>query len=264
MTEFWRSAAMPQLEARRSCKENSCYRRHAHETFSLGVIETGTGTSLFTGGSRSTVQLRPGDVIAIPAGHVHACNPEDGRWRYRMIHADERWAASLLPERASGAPFDAIGVWRQPGVHRTVMHWSEQLFAGAPLERVELGLRRVLTALRAAPPRRRLARDNDSELLARLAPAMARLQRDAANPRLEELARSAGMTKYQLVRAMGAATGLAPLAWRQNARIVRARQLLRAGESIANTAYELGFTDQSHFHRVFRAHVAASPGEYRG
>ncbi|GAA4388106.1 MULTISPECIES: helix-turn-helix domain-containing protein [Brevibacterium] len=40
--------------------------------------------------------------------------------------------------------------------------------------------------------------------------------------------------------------------------------MLRAGTSVVETAIALGFVDQSHFHRVFRAHVAALPGAYRG
>ena len=80
---------------------------------------------------------------------------------------------------------------------------------------------------------------------------------------LAELGALVGMSTHQLVRAMKRATGLAPLAWRQNARIVHARHLLRDGVPIADAAHELGFTDQSHFHRVFQAHVAAPPGAYR-
>ncbi|KIP53863.1 helix-turn-helix transcriptional regulator [Leucobacter komagatae] len=262
MTEFWRNAAMPQLEARRSCQENSCYRSHTHDTFSLGVIEA--GTSRFRATPHGPVQLQPGDTIAIPAGHAHACNPDDGRWQYEMIHIDESWAATLTPERRGDELFNAITVWRQPELRATVTGWTELLFTGAPPERIEHGLRGVLAALRRAPIHQRFTRERDPELLDRLAPAIDRLQRDTANPLLDDLAWQIGMTKYQLVRAMGTATGLTPLAWRQNARIVRARHLLRAGTPIAETAHELGFTDQSHFHRVFRAHVAASPGAYRG
>lgn len=71
------------------------------------------------------------------------------------------------------------------------------------------------------------------------------------------------MDRFQLIREMKRATGLSPLAWRQNTRVLEARRRLRAGERIADTAHSLGFVDQSHFHRVFQAHVAASPGAYR-
>lgn len=105
--------------------------------------------------------------------------------------------------------------------------------------------------------------DTDMQLREQLRPVLDRLRNDESNPSLDELAALAGLTRYQLIRAVKRATGLAPLAWRQNARIAQARRMLRTGRPIADTAHELGFTDQSHFHRVFRAHVAASPGAYR-
>lgn len=262
VTEFWRSDAMPQLEARRSCQQNSCYRRHTHDTFSLGVIES--GTSLFNAGSEEVSRLHPGDVIAIPAGHVHSCNPDGEQWRYQMIHMDERWVSGLVPATANGALFSGISVLRRPGLRSRVTGWSDLLFAGAAAARIEEGLRVLLAELAVAAPHRFIRRRRNPALLDRLAPAIERLEYDATNPRLDDLARDAEMTKYQLIREMGRVTGLAPLAWRQNARVVRARHLLRAGNPIAETAHALGFADQSHFHRVFRAHVAASPGAYRG
>lgn len=262
VTEFWRSDAMPQLEARRSCQQNSCYRRHTHETFSLGVIES--GRSLFTAGSGGVVCLQPGDVIAIPAGHVHACNPEQGSWRYQMIHMDERWVAGLLPADGYSSLLSGISVLRGPELCRGFIEWSNLLFAGAGAARIEVGLSALLAGLSHAQPHRFISRSNDPELSDRLGPVLDRLEHDAMNPRLDDLAHDAEMTKHQLVREMRRATGLAPLAWRQNARVVRARRMLRAGAPIAETAYALGFADQSHFHRVFRAHVAASPGAYRG
>lgn len=213
MVEFWRSTALPHLEARRSCQENPCYRPHAHESFSVGAIDV--GTSVLTGPLDGKTRLEPGDVIVIPAGQVHACNPDRGRWLYQMIHTDQAWAAPLAPHQEASRLFDGVRVFRRP------------------------------------------------ELLTRLAPVMRRLRTDQSNPALTELAESVGMTKYQLIQAMRRATGLSPLAWRQNARVVMARQMLRDGQPIAETAHALGFTDQSHFHRVFRAHVAASPGSYR-
>lgn len=95
MAEFWRSTALPHLEARRSCQENTCYRPHTHDSFSIGVIDA--GTSVLTGPLDGTIRLEPGDVVVIPAGQVHACNPDAGRWLYQMVHMDQNWAVSLAP-----------------------------------------------------------------------------------------------------------------------------------------------------------------------
>ncbi|WP_423803846.1 helix-turn-helix domain-containing protein [Paremcibacter congregatus] len=49
----------------------------------------------------------------------------------------------------------------------------------------------------------------------------------------------------------------------QNHRINQARKRLAAGEKISNVAYDLGFSDQSHLHRLFKRLVAATPGNYQ-
>jgi AraC-like DNA-binding protein len=80
---------------------------------------------------------------------------------------------------------------------------------------------------------------------------------------LAELAALAGLSRYQLIRAFRRATGMTPHAWQVNQRVNLARDRLRAGEAIAEVAYGLGFADQSHFQRVFKAHAAVTPARYR-
>ncbi|MFI8595210.1 AraC family transcriptional regulator [Microbacterium sp. NPDC078428] len=261
MVEFVRHAGLPHIEARRSCQENSCYRPHAHDAFSVGIIEA--GTSVFAGSLGGSVRLEPGDVIVIAAGQVHQCNPNDGSWRYQMIHMDQEWATALATTERATALFSGITVLRRSDLHHDSRAWSDLIFAGASAERIESSFRELVGELGDAAPEHTVVSDTDVQLLERLRPVLDRLRDDESNPSLDELAVLAGFTKYQLVRAVKRATGLAPLAWRQNARIAQARHMLRAGHPIADTAHELGFTDQSHFHRVFRAHVAASPGAYR-
>lgn len=262
MAEFWRSTALPHLEARRSCQENRCYRPHTHDSFSVGAIDA--GTSVLTGPLHGTIRLEPGDVVVIPSGHVHACNPDGDRWRYQMVHLDQDWVASLARWMRASRLLDGVRVLRRPDLHQVVSALTDAICTDAAPEPIEARLAVLFAELEAASPAHLVASEADPELSARLSPVMHRLRHDESNPALSELAGMIGMTKYQLVRAMRRATGLSPLAWRQNARIIQARRMLRGGHPIAETAHALGFTDQSHFHRVFRAHVAASPGTYRG
>ena len=260
MSEFWHSALMPQLESRRSCQDIACYRPHTHDRFSVGLVDSGTTT--FAGAACEPVPLTAGDVVLIPAGHVHACNPEHGRWQYQMIQADQQWIAQLFPV-ASGSLLTGITVFRHPGLHRRFSAINDLLFADTSLERVEAGFRGVLRECTTLEPHRRFTPTTDAALAARLRPVLDRLHQDESNPLLEELGELVGMGRYQLIRTMKRATGLSPVAWRQNDRVITARAMLRAGRSLVETTHALGFADQSHFHRVFRAHVAASPGVYR-
>ncbi len=261
MAEFRRSAALPHVEARRSCQENTCYRPHTHDALSIGLIDG--GTSVLSGALDGAVRLEPGDVVVIPTGHVHCCNPDGGRWLYQMTHMSQPWAASLIGDREAGRLFAGLRVVRRPELPGLVNAFNDAIWDDGPAAGIEAALAPLLRTLEASAPSHLAPSLADPDLMERLRPVLDRLRHDEANPALAELGALVGMSTHQLVRAMKRATGLAPLAWRQNARIVHARHLLRDGVPIADAAHELGFTDQSHFHRVFQAHVAAPPGAYR-
>lgn len=260
IAEFWRSPLHPQLEARRSCQENTCYRPHTHDRFSIGLIDS--GSSSFTPPSGDPVRLFPGDVVLIPAGLAHACNPDRGRWRYRMVHADQGWLAGL-PTGAPGAIVEKVAIIRNRTVHRLTGAAIDLLFAGGDRRAIEGAFGHALSAAATVGSEPIAGPDVDPALIERLNPALHRLRHDVHNPALDELADLVGMSKFQLIRAMKRATGLSPLAWRHSERVTMARAMLRHGYSLADTAHELGFVDQSHLHRIFRAHVAAAPGAYR-
>ena len=56
---------------------------------------------------------------------------------------------------------------------------------------------------------------------------------------------------------------MTPHAYQLARRINKAKTLLRYGTDIASVAVDLGFTDQSHFHRNFKQIVAATPKQYK-
>lgn len=261
VSEFWHSKLMPHLESRRSCQEITCYRPHTHDKFSVGLVDA--GNTVFSGASEEPIRLEAGNVILIPTGHVHACNPVDGQWRYQMIQADQDWIGPLLPTRTSKLLSD-ISVFQQPEIYHQFTLINELLFADADTNWLKAEFRQGFNLCTQHDAIHRYAAATDTELIDRLYPVLIRLREDESNPVLNELANIAGMSKYQLIRAMKQMTGLAPLAWRQNHRVTTARQMLRDGRSLVDTAHALGFVDQSHFHRVFLAHVAATPGTYRG
>lgn len=264
--EFHRSTAIPSLELRRSCRENTCYRPHTHDVLSLGLIDE--GSSVLTGALTGPVSLAPGDVVVIPPGHVHSCNPDAGRWQYQMTHMDAVWADKLAPA-ISGAT--GVRVLRSPAVYGQLTNVNDAIAADRPAAELEHGCRRLAVMIGCAGREESMAvptmpapTDGRQAMAERLQPVLHRLRYDDTTPGLDTLAEMVGLSRYQLIRAVKQVTGLSPVAWRQNARILEARRMLRSGAAIADTASTLGFTDQSHFHRVFRAYVAATPGTYRG
>jgi len=77
---------------------------------------------------------------------------------------------------------------------------------------------------------------------------------------LAELSFLAGMSTYHFARTFKHVTGVAPHHYILDARIERAKSLLRGGNvSIAEVAQKVGFFDQSHFTRYFKRLVGISP-----
>lgn len=179
-----------------------------------------------------------------------------------MLHVEEAWFTALNPELSSALLAHGVSVIRESLSFEAALSAVNAVFAGSAESQLFEAMQRVLAALSRTAPQR-CSREKDQHDAGRLDPALARLLGDEQNPRIDDLAELVGMNRYGFIRAMKQTTGLSPLAWRQNAKINLARHLLRDGHPIAQTALSLGFSDQSHFHRVFRSHVAASPGSYR-
>ncbi len=81
---------------------------------------------------------------------------------------------------------------------------------------------------------------------------------------LDELADLCGLSRSQLVRSFRKTFGIAPHQYQMECRINRARAALNADRdlSLATLASDLGFSDQSHFNRVFKSHTGQTPGRY--
>lgn len=90
------------------------------------------------------------------------------------------------------------------------------------------------------------------------------LDEPARSVRLAELAASCGMPLRAFQRAFRRQFGSSPHRWRLASKVAHARTLLeRTGLPLAHIAQTCGFSDQSHFTRVFTRLVGISPAAYR-
>lgn len=81
--------------------------------------------------------------------------------------------------------------------------------------------------------------------------------------RLQDLVEAAGAgSRFQLVRAFAATTGLPPHAYQIQRRIIAGRSMLARGVPAADVAAQMGFADQSHFTRHFHRVVGVPPATY--
>ena len=78
-----------------------------------------------------------------------------------------------------------------------------------------------------------------------------------------DLARVANVSRFQLTRQFQRVFGLPLHAYHLQVRLEEAKRRMAYGQTIAAVAADLGFVDQSHFHRRFRAYFGVTPAEWR-
>jgi AraC-like DNA-binding protein len=87
---------------------------------------------------------------------------------------------------------------------------------------------------------------------------------EGRQPALEELARACALSKFHFLRLFRATFELAPMAYADQYRAERAKDLLRHSRlTIGQTAERLGFESQSAFAKMFRRHVGVTPRDFR-
>ncbi|HEX3853927.1 MAG TPA: helix-turn-helix transcriptional regulator [Polyangiaceae bacterium] len=79
---------------------------------------------------------------------------------------------------------------------------------------------------------------------------------------LNTLARKAGLTRFQALRAFKRRYGLPPHAYQLCLRVSTARGMLIDGAPAADVAVRCGFVDQSHFTRHFKRIAGVTPAQY--
>ncbi|MGK5079422.1 AraC family transcriptional regulator [Janthinobacterium sp. HLX7-2] len=259
-TAFWRDPALPHVESRRACHSRACYKPHSHPTYSIGAVDA--GGSIFTGSKDGKVPLSNGSLVLVPAGCVHACNPLPGApWSYQMLHLDAQWLQTQVPQLCA----NNASVLHAPALYAQFCAMNALLFSPAPAADKQAALLAFLHACASASASASGATCLPSTaaiIPTHLRPALAALQ---AQPlaSLEHLAQLVGMSRFQLIRAFRTATGMTPHAYQLNLNVNRAREGLHTSSAVADIAYALGFADQSHLQRVFKAHTGITPGRYR-
>ncbi|MFC3194952.1 helix-turn-helix domain-containing protein [Marinicella sediminis] len=81
--------------------------------------------------------------------------------------------------------------------------------------------------------------------------------------KLAETARQTGISSFKLIRLCKAETGMTPLQFVINQRILSSQQLLRQGVPITDVALQCGFYDAAHFHRHFKKLTGLTPASFR-
>ena len=238
---------------------------HAHETYSLGVIQRGAARSEFNG----RICVAPvGSVISMNPGDVHTGEPAEVEtgWQYQILYpsvdlvnrmADEILGVTQSRVRlASPVLFDPVLADQLSRVCVALEHQGSTASVDVLLKVAFTRLFRFhLTTLPALP-----AAAEEHWAVVRAKEYM--VARFRSKVTLSDIASHVALSKFHLARLFRNHTGMSPYSWLEHVRITHAVEALRAGESISDVAADTGFCDQAHLSRRFKRVIGVPPARY--
>jgi AraC-like DNA-binding protein len=264
-TTFWRDKRFRNMECMAATFITHEFAPHAHDTFSIGAIESGCQIACIRGEREFT---GPGALYLLNPGEVHDGAPgvREG-YRYRMIYPDIDLFTSIL-EDVTGRTFHGM-----PSFSRQLLYDPELAAAfqrahcltqeGKDQLAAEEGMYSVLSQMFSrygsviiAPPKAldhaglRRARDYIADNF-------------STEIGLEDLVDISGLSRAHLIRAFRKHYYITPHAFQTDLRVRHARRRLRSGASPSDVAAECGFADQAHFTRHFKARTGVTPAVFR-
>ncbi|WP_275098885.1 AraC family transcriptional regulator [Sedimenticola hydrogenitrophicus] len=258
---YWRNAHMPHLEIRSTYESSQGYKAHSHSELSIGVIVSGQ-TRLTCHGKDFVV--REGDLVLIDPGRVHSCNPIEGNPRsYHMIYVDADWCLRRLSALYKVGINNYVcdgPIITDPKIYAAYLSMIDTL-RHKDLSTAAPALDNLLltTISRYCVP----CENNDEALEVAQYTKQCLLKNLAEPPRLGDLERELGSSKETVIRLFKRSFGITPKAFVANARIEKSKLLLKSGMNVVDVSAEVGFSDQSQFHRTFVKYTASTPRQYQ-
>jgi AraC family transcriptional regulator len=236
-----------------------------HEGFSVSAVMEGSFTYRSDAGRGL---LYPGALLLGNSGWCFECGHAHGVGD-RCISLNVR--DDLFGEIAAAAASTSRFRFSAPSLPPSpkalpVVAAMEALTSGAPaLRGEELALRVVERIVGAMSDRKPLAAAPAAREARRVIEAIRLVESDSARPvRLEDLAASAGMSRYHFLRVFRRLVGMTPYQYLLSARMRRAAfELGSTCRPVLEIALDSGFGDLSTFNHRFRATFGLTPTQYR-
>jgi AraC-like DNA-binding protein len=241
------------------------FARHAHEHFVVGLVEQGIQQYTYRGSRHTTP---PGHLFFVNGDEPHTGESAtaDGYLYRTVCFAPETFRQLTLEiTERNEVPYLKGSVIADGELFDRLRRLHEAVAANAPMLRSEISLFsavRHLVEKHAENRRHAPAVGKENAVVNQVREYIeAHYAEDIS---LTQLACLTSRSPFHLARAFSKAVGLPPHAYLESMRIQRARELLKSGMSVVETALEIGYPDQSHFTHRFRRHTGITPGRYRG
>ena len=245
-----------------SIQSDRTFPRHSHDEFGFGYIDDGAQDSW---SGRGQVEAEAGDTITVNPAEVHDGIGRKARPRsWRMLYLSPSALAEL-----TDTPLDRACFTRPVNTSRRVAQLTMDAINAVTGDRPDRDHAEQALILALAAHLDADGDGNDGPALSRRRSREVQtvldliLQSWTAPLSLADFADAAHVSRFRILRMFSREMGATPHAYLTQHRIKRAKAMIEAGQSLADTAIACGFSDQSHLTRTFSRQLGLTPGRFR-
>lgn len=259
---FFKDKNLPFLECRYTRNSGKHYKSHLHNTFSIGAIDAG---EVLYSVANKNASLKPKSLAIINPEVLHSCNPLVSCQRsYYMLYIDTSWALKIQQSLFDTDSFinSSLIFLNDEKIYESYINTMDFFMRDGYLLEKEQMMVEFLTMIFP-----KIIKDKsftckqlskDVEKLKKI--LSANFEEDLT---LDMVSKLLHVNPYTLLRHFKDEVGITPHAFRMNARVEFAKEMLQSEKDIAQVALSCGFFDQSHFHKHFKSITTVTPKEYQ-
>jgi AraC-like DNA-binding protein len=240
------------------------FARHAHEHFVIGLVANGVQQYSYRGARHTTPA---GQVFFVNGAEPHTGEPAtaDG-YLYRTLCLSSEVFRQLASDitNKNAMPYLEGAVVADDQLATKLRRFHSAVAANAPAIERDFFLLAVVRYLIQTH-----TRDRNQAPAAGNESCVAKQIREfleahySENVSLARLGRLTSRSPFHVARLFSKEIGLPPHAYLESVRIRHARELLRSGVTVVDTALSVGYPDQSHFTHRFRRLTGFTPGQFQ-
>ena len=239
--------------------------KHYHDQLSFAVVTKGMGTFKFRDGNQ---RVHKGAIIKINPGEVHSSGKSTSQepLEYRVFYLSNTLVSNILnaEEQKRTEEIDFLEkISYNNDFFINCLQTHLKLHQATGLLNVESVFTQLMLALlhHNCHTKLRLPTiDTKPSYLSTIIDYLHAYYGESIS--LKQLSDIANRSPSQILRTFQKHIGVAPHTYLTNLRVIKAKVLLAQNRSIAQTALEVGFHDQSHFHRYFKRITHVTPGNF--
>jgi len=236
---------------------NKTFAPHFHDEYSIALITS--GTHHFTC-NKDDFNAKPGDIRLINPHDIHVCKSKT--WGYITFTPDnnfvEAFSESCQKELHNITFANPVINNRKLSqlflnLNSATKEWQDELMAENILEELVVNL---ISSYSNCAIRTKEISYSRAKLAQSIEFMRANFDESLT---LESLASISGLSKYHFLRKFKEEFNMTPHAYLLQIRIQNAKNMLKQNRALSDIAFSCGFSDQSHFTRVFNKIYGMSP-----